>query len=621
MFANGKRTVGVFISQLNDEFQDNLCKGITSRAKELDYNVAFFTNFGGYGQLEFDLGEREIARLPYYQDFDGIILAPDTFTIDKLNNNIKRFIEKYSHCPIVSVRRKMEGYHNVLIEDDNILEEVITHLIEDHDFTRLNFLAGPKDSIASEKRLLTYQRVLAKHNIPVEEDRIYYGDFWKRAGYDAVRHWLNGSLERPQAIVCANDYMAITVCNALEENGISVPEDMVVTGCDDVEDASRFVPSLTTVTIPVYEIGVEAVNLVHQKQEDNSIPEDSYIKTTTQYRESCGCRRDWYKESSEQRKHCIALFDSMKREIARNARMTTALTGLTKLEEVINNLKAYIMDKTELKNFLLCLRADWDTNHFFGSNEMVMEFGINNRTEYRKINFSRRDLIPKEFAEEQPMIYYFAMLHHLDKNFGYIAISYEKLQTYMITFQNWLINIGNALENIRIHRELNRLIYTLEDMSYKDDLTDLYNRRAIETLGQKYLKQCMQKQVGFMVLTIDMDNLKYINDTFGHAQGDVALRAIGMAISAAAEDDEICIRYGGDEFMAIGMDYDAQKLDTFLKRFKEELDLFNHSGENKYKVQVSYGWNMLIPDSQTTLEDCLILSDQRMYRQKSERKG
>jgi GGDEF domain-containing protein len=73
--------------------------------------------------------------------------------------------------------------------------------------------------------------------------------------------------------------------------------------------------------------------------------------------------------------------------------------------------------------------------------------------------------------------------------------------------------------------------------------------------------------------------------------------------------------------MAIGMDYDAQKLDTFLKRFKEELDLFNHSGENKYKVQVSYGWNMLIPDSQTTLEDCLILSDQRMYRQKSERKG
>ena len=79
--------------------------------------------------------------------------------------------------------------------------------------------------------------------------------------------------------------------------------------------------------------------------------------------------------------------------------MTTALTGLTKLEEVVNNLKAYIMDETELKSFLLCLRTDWDTNHFFGSNEMVMEFGIKNRTEYRKINFSRRDLIPKEFAD------------------------------------------------------------------------------------------------------------------------------------------------------------------------------------------------------------------------------
>lgn len=621
MFANGKRTVGVFISQLNDEFQDVLCKGITSRAKELDYNVAFFTSFGGYGQPEFDMGENEIAKLPYYQDFDGIILAPDTFTIDKLNNNIKRLIEKYSTCPVVSVRRKIEGLHNVLIEDDHILEDVISHLIEVHGFTRLNFLAGPKDSIASGKRLRTYRRILAKHNIPVEEDHIYYGDFWKELGYDAVRHWLNGSLELPQAIICANDYMAITVCNALEENGISVPEDVVVTGCDDIEDASELVPSLTTVTIPVHEIGVEAVNIVHRKQGNDGTPEDFYIKTTTRYRESCGCRKDWHDECNKQRKYSIALFDSMKRKIAINARMTTALTGLTRLEQVVNNLKAYIMNKTELKSFLLCLREDWDTNHSFGNNEMVMEFGIRNKREHRKINFSRRNLITKEFTEEQPMIYYFAMLHYLDKNFGYIAISYERLQIDMITFQNWLINIGNAIENVRIHRELNLLIYRLEDMSYKDDLTDLYNRRGIETLGQKYLKQCIQKQVGFMVLTIDMDNLKYINDTFGHAQGDVALQAIARAISAAAEDDEICIRYGGDEFMSIGMDYDARKLDAFLKKFKEELDLFNHSGKNQYKVQVSYGWNMLIPNAQTTLEECLILADQRMYRQKSERKG
>ena len=90
MLGSKRRTIGVLISQVNQEFQDNLSKGIITKAKELDYNVAFFTNFGGYGQPAYDIGEAEISRLPNYEELDGIIIAPDTLALQNLEHVIRK---------------------------------------------------------------------------------------------------------------------------------------------------------------------------------------------------------------------------------------------------------------------------------------------------------------------------------------------------------------------------------------------------------------------------------------------------------------------------------------------------------------------------------------------------
>jgi len=89
VFFNGRKTIGVFISQINGEFQERLSRGISLRARELDYNVAFFTNFESYGKNEYDKGEMKIADLPSYEDLDGIILAPDTMAIEGLEQKNK----------------------------------------------------------------------------------------------------------------------------------------------------------------------------------------------------------------------------------------------------------------------------------------------------------------------------------------------------------------------------------------------------------------------------------------------------------------------------------------------------------------------------------------------------
>lgn len=635
LFNNGRKTIGVLISQVNSDFQDVLSIGIMTRAKELNYNVAFFTNFGGYGQNNYDKGEIRIADLPCYEDFDGFIIVPETYAIRGLEDRIRDHISKRCTCPIVSVRRKSEDYYSVLVDDYSVIEGIVRHFIENHGFTRLNFLAGPKGYPDSDKRLEAYIKILKEYDIPIEEDRIYYGDFWKNEAYRAVDYWLASDLPVPQAIICANDYMAITTGNALHKKGYLVPGDIAVSGCDDVLDAAEYHPALTTARMPIHAMGAEAVDKIHKHLMGIEQEKASYMKTITVIRESCGCKWDSTNERIERKRYYMNLSDSLLRAIARNAYMSGDLTGLTKLEDINDRLRYYVYENVGFTDFYMCLRPDWqnydedekEEEESFGgyntidNNEMMMEIGIKNRVDYSRINFPARELIPSEFVDDEPMFYFFSMLHHQSKSFGYAAISFDVIKTYMPTYQAWLINVSNALENISIHNELNRLVYKLEDMYIRDELTGLYNRRGMEILGRKYMKQAVEERSRMMVFVADMDKLKMINDNYGHVSGDIAIKAVADALSQAAEDDEICIRGGGDEFTVMGLEYDENKMSNFVRKFVDGLDKFNQSGENEFNVYVSYGWRLILPDENTTIEDCMIAADSRMYQQKYEKES
>lgn len=620
MFHNNRKTIGVFIQQINEEYQNLLCRGISKRASELNYNVAVFANFGGYGHDSYDVGEKKIVDLPNYEELDGIILAVDTMNMDGLEEAYQKQIESRCHCPVVSVRRERKEYYNVLIDNGSIMEDIITHLIEVHKFTRINFLSGPKNYHEINKRLDTYRRVLESHGIAVEEDRIYYGDLWKNAAYDAVDHWLDSPLEMPQAIVCANDIMAMTVCKALANRGIKVPDQIAVTGCDDVNEAEEFIPAISTVRLPIAETGMEAVDKIHRHIMGESQPNTTYIKqAATIYRDSCGCNKDWYGEISNRRLMKVDLNDSLQFKIIRIAQMSTDLTGLSTLDELRIKIIGNWFEYDNMSHLLLCLRENWDD---YGGKEeasqdqkVLMLCGSKQGVAIDRTRFLKKDLIPQEMAEDRPMTYYFAILHYLEHDYGYVAFSPAREHVSMLTLQAWLSIVSGALENVRMHMELNRMVSRLEDMSVRDELTGLYNRRALDTLGKQSLMHCAANHSRMMFFLADMDKLKDINDRFGHTIGDVALKTIADSLQKAADDDEICIRLSGDEFMVIGMEYDEEKAVRFANRVATQLNEFNRLNPD-FGVYISYGWNLIYPSEKTTIEECLFAADYRMYQQK-----
>lgn len=627
MLGNGRRTIGVFVTRVYQESLDILGRGISKRAIELGYNVAFFSNFVGYGEPKYEQGERSIANLPRYEDLDGIILLPDTMFVKGFKDTILENIKKYSHCPVVSVRQEIKGYYNVLIDDETVLDEITTHFIEKHGYTKINFLTGPEDNPVSHQRLNAYKRILREHNLPVEEERIFFGDFWKIAAYDAVEKWTADPENLPEAIICANDYMAVTVCNALMERGITVPGTIAVSGCDNIELAEDYSPSITTAGMPIFEMGLEAVEKIHRHYEQIDQEQNTYLKSITYFRQSCGCKvRGSLDDMMKRRNHIINEVEDKDKAISNNAYMSIDLTGVTLLDNLDRKLSSYTYMNEGFSSFFMCLYKGWDNYNEDvpeqpDTTEMVMEVGVKNGAWLQKAHYEIGELLPKEYMDPLPQVYFFNMLHHQEKSFGYTAISFHDPRSYKPSYQGWLINICNALENIRIHSELNRLVYKLEDMYVKDEMTGLYNRRALHTLGQKYLSQSIEKQGGLMVFSADMDNLKYINDNYGHANGDIAIKTVADALLYAAEDDEICIRMGGDEFSVIGLEYDDSKVRSFIQNFEEAIQIFNEGGHNGFRVRVSYGWSITRPNEHTLIEDCLSIADARMYQQKYEKEA
>jgi diguanylate cyclase (GGDEF)-like protein len=302
--------------------------------------------------------------------------------------------------------------------------------------------------------------------------------------------------------------------------------------------------------------------------------------------------------------------------------MSVELTNIISIDELDRKLATYINMIEDFRSFYICLHKDWQLlgkenyAEIIESDEMILEAGVKNGEWLKKTEFSRQELVPPIYMEEEPQVFIFNMLHYQEVCFGYTAVSFNERGSYKPSYQSWLINVCNSLENIRIHNVLNRLVSRLEDMYIKDDLTGLYNRRALAELVGKYLNQCIEKKTNLLVFSADMDKLKYINDNFGHASGDIAIKTVAEALLYAARNDEICIRVSGDEFVVIGMDYSGEKLENFIFNFEEALNRSNTESEAGFKVSVSYGWTLTKPNENTTIEDCLTITDSKMYQEK-----
>ena len=176
----------------------------------------------------------------------------------------------------------------VLADNVGGIAAVVSHLSGRHRYRRLCFVTGPPDAPDARERQAAFEdAVLASRGCVINQ--VVHGDFSEASGTEAARVLLTRR-SLPQAVVCANDQMAIGVLREFQREGIAIPADVALTGFDDVYPSRLVDPPLTTVSQPLRELGVRATRRLLARIEDRALPpQTSVLPTRVVIRASCGC--------------------------------------------------------------------------------------------------------------------------------------------------------------------------------------------------------------------------------------------------------------------------------------------------------------------------------------------
>jgi len=160
---------------------------------------------------------------------------------------------------------------------------------------------------------------------------------------------------------------------------------------------------------------------------------------------------------------------------------------------------------------------------------------------------------------------------------------------------------------------------TLLALSLTDELTDLYNRRRFFVLAEQCLKVAVRTNKRSLLLYIDMDGLKWLNDHRGHNEGDQALIALANILKKTFRESDIIARIGGDEFVIL-LESTEENEEILITRLHANIRDYNAKLSRDYQLSVSVGATHLDPEHPTSIDQLLSRADAMMYAQKRERR-
>ena len=207
-----------------------------------------------------------------------------------------------------------------------------------------------------------------------------------------------------------------------------------------------------------------------------------------------------------------------------------------------------------------------------------------------------------------------------------IRFTYKSFREDKYWLQTYSPIMGKGNEPVAItvvSKDITELKHMEEEMralSLEDDLTNLYNRRGFTTLAEQYLKIAKRDNKGFFMLYADLDNLKGINDKFGHQEGSYALTQVANILTDNYRESDIIARLGGDEFTVLPIAFDGDNLDTVISRLQYKIESYNSQSNRGYNLSLSVGTSYFDPENPCSLDQMLSKADEEMYKQKKNKK-
>ena len=571
-----------------------------------------------------------IYDLPDLDLYDAVLVqAHEIMDTDAIRRLEQRILA--AGIPAISVGAPMEGCIYIGTDDYAASHEMTEHLVKVHHARTFLYLKGYErvdGSGEAEQRRRAFEDVCRENGIPAGNISYYDGDWDSRKGRKAVEALIASGKPLPDAIVSANDEMALGALGALTDAGISVPQEVMVTGFDGILSASLSNPRLSTVFRDFDTLITTALEALSARIRGEDVPKCIYSPYKMVFSESCGCfknmlaelpriKRMYYANSRQQEKFydqqdrlTADLFGTDSRKILQTVEKHYQIFGEGNLYIYACDyyFDQYISDVTDddLANRPVC---DTYVLAVCGGRKVARE------EENAYMRISRRQLTDAPLlSEEQLTIFY--SLHFQSINMGFLVLTQPPTVAEMHLHENIVNLCVFAIENARQRIRSEMLNQKLNALYTRDQLTGLYNRFGYDQMAETLFEQINDRGRDVHVLFLDIDNMKGINDRYGHEQGDLAIRTVSEVMNGSCRRDDFKMRYGGDEFVIIT---EAGKAD--LKgRLKENLRRVNESGTLPFLLEVSIGDYIVKGKKPKTLDDLLRRADELMYEEKGRKR-
>lgn len=593
-----RKIIGICVAKMQDDVRQKHVQAICDHASERQYDVMIFNVFSQFDQMNsFSRGEANILeRIPMHA-LSALIIFTESF----LNAEITNDLAKRAHeagLPVISVDSRMEDCYNILFAYEESFEKIVRHIVEHHGCKKINFMAGFENNDFSDARIRTFQKVLEENNVLFEEDRLAYGQFWELPARQNCEHWVKmweeGIQERPEAIICANDIMALTVCNVLTNHGIRVPQDILLTGFDGLGLEQYCTPRLTTACDDVELIGSEVMDMIeHCVREGGKNPYDIRIPFRTKFSESCGCTPIQHCNPNEQIMQLYGRSAEMRTQSTDTFLMMTVLTDGYSAVDMAKKLSRY-QNMIAVNSMMIFLTSAFYSvtdipSDDFEKGSMLLLAQIRNG-EY---SVPLKEIRPyQEFETVRSMIdeidkLLFIPLHWQEETYGFMVVSYEDSNKDIGAFYEFVLGFEQVLGTIRKQSLLHNMYIT-------DMLTELYNRRGFYNVLEQNIQKLSRQNKILFIASVDMDGLKSINDSFGHSEGDYAIKMVARFLKESLEGrNGICARFGGDEYMVAVVEEegeaDIEFYENYERLLQRRIERFARKSQKPYEIGVSVG--------------------------------
>ncbi len=619
-----KKVIGVCLTRAHDTTRSNYIKYLHETARKQGYKLIVFNSLVDfYHNDSFDEGARAVYDIINYDLIDAIIIYAESFCDKSIVENIIAGARQ-KETPVVMINEEREDCYAIVPEYGEALKSILRHVICKHGVTDTFFLAGKKDNDAvSRYRIQCYKEVLEENGLTFEEEKVGYGDYWETPTRKTIEGLLENGKKPPGAILCANDTMALTACEVLNEHGYSVPDDVIVTGFDGIPAAGYCKPQLTTCNENLEgmaELSIKAVDLALGQKASCCVLKNPYISVIS---ESCGCKIPTQEDFRADLEYLFHSLNNMESHEENTYTWIDRMLSIKDMNSLYRNLSGCILENSYVclnNDFVACaMKNNPDELRNKLSEDLVVISSKYSKKEADKTDTLQLAEMVPNLAEwiEDDSLYVLTAVYAGNEVCGYYAAKTDEIMSCRHKIKRVSKTINVACNVAVNHFRQMKLRLSVESATLTNSVTELPNLKGAVKWFEGFSSMEENHRKALSISVYGLPKYTYIYENYGIRDVEEVLRFVAESLKIANPTDCFIGHISEDEFVVINYYDDANVIGDTINSatsvFFSVVEGYNSNSSKEYFIEVNCGCTVVYSGWKGPLEGFIKFANSEMY--------